>query len=124
VNLLQILLQQSLLSYLTHIFNRFRTWDHTVSAEDQNTLPRRYKSIIGENKPCPVDYLVSLTSYLFTQGYKDRLDHCTELVRTKMECKSRTARNYGFVMAMVWLIFDEFPAELASLNMSWESFER
>jgi hypothetical protein len=123
--LLSLLVASGLQTGLSSCFihNRFSKWDHLVTGEERNEMTRRYKLVVGDKKRCPLDYVSSFASYVYSPIYKERLDHNTSIVLDHLDCKGRTARSYAFAMTFVNLIFDEFPLELQSKGISLVDFE-
>jgi hypothetical protein len=105
------------------LFIRFQKWDHLVSEEKRNEMARSYNAIIGEKKDTPIDYVASFINYIYSEKYKDRLNHNAAIVARALECKGRTSRSYALAMNFVDLLFDEFPNEMRSLNMTLPEFE-
>ena len=108
------------------LFIKFSKWDHLIAAEEKNELSRKFKKVVsdGQDSLSPLDYVASHSSYIFSNLYKSRLDENCSLVQQAMSCKARTARNYAFALNMVELLFDQFPEEFATLEMTWESFKQ
>ena len=104
------------------LFIQFRRWDHLVSNEEKNAMTRRIKTIVNDKKESPIDYVAGLSSYIFTDQYKQRLNEHSETVQGLLECKTRTSRNYAFGLVFVDLIFDEFEEELKAVKLSREGF--
>lgn len=86
-------------------------------------MTRRMKSIVGDRKKTPLDYVASFAHYLYTEEYKERLTLHAEAVQLVLDCKARTARNYALALVFVDLIFDEFHDDLIQLGLSKEQFD-
>lgn len=104
------------------LFIQFRRWDHLVSNEEKNAMTRRIKTIVSDKKESPIDYVAGLSSYIFTDQYKQRLNEHSETVQDLLECKTRTSRNYAFGLVFVDLLFDEFEEELKAVKLTREGF--
>lgn len=105
------------------LFIKFRPWDHILSTDEKNKMTRKIKSIVGDKKPCPLNYVASFAPYIYSEVYKERLNQNSQMVQDILECKTRTARNYGLAMVFVDLIFEEFAEDLRELGLTLEQFQ-
>lgn len=104
------------------LFVKFRRWDHLISNEEKNEMTRKIKSIVGDKKPSPLDFVAGLASYIYSDLYKERLNKYSEIVQNQLEVKARTSRNYCFALVFVELLFDLFEEELREVKLTREGF--